>query len=726
MFFNLHLFFPSLSFVTCTIIPNLAPLHLPNFILPMTPCRQKIISMKFLSENLPHTNNVPIEVIKMQRTLPKIKATPTKLSMSNIFQDRMWNCINVVIYYNYYDKKQISDSHYSIDLVSNFRSHVGYKDDLVSDHMYHFTRPTHDHFSILVIPDVPEEKFWQHWKSFVSQRPPIYTNFKVLFLPNKLCIHAKLNTAPKQVHFICNNKFQNPNLIFPPLSPVFEPCWKLRDRGFEQKHAIKNLLSSILNLRPNLSRTFDPSCLPQYQDEDHDYVPQLTVGLQVGIIDKIWNPLKTLQFTEESFNYISCYREETIVYSMYLTPFDATSWAMVVTSLLVISLVVDLFVRFYLKITSAPSSLLFFLGSIIEEPSSPPSSGVAANPHFRLASIWYLFASVVLSNGYISFLITNLNAPFPPKIFDTIESLHCGPYKQNVTFGGINALYKNFIGRSRGNIFQQNNATLFRREHERSPCFSILSNKTELGPMFPMSFYELGNYVNIFYSNKKMDEVRMQFSYQFFSQKMRWYPRKLWGVKETLRPAKPIVPHYTEINEYVEDEVVACTKSVFFAEGDRVELQRQKFERLYPRVNFYVGKDPLLKNVIHLILYSSIYSKFPPFLQSVSESGLLQRLLNDTIKEEVRNVVSNVKKIRAKNPQRYRTRENSKVKPQSFESSVVTIFIILGLLLSIAIVCFLLEVGPRNLKNLYKFLLLKSPRYLKRKQRKIKPQGSQV
>ncbi|OXA42550.1 hypothetical protein Fcan01_22869 [Folsomia candida] len=206
------------------------------------------------------------------------------------------------------------------------------------------------------------------------------------------------------------------------------------------------------------------------------------------------------------------------------------------TFLIGISILVDLFVRYNLKIELAPSSLLFFVGLMVDEPSNPPNSRVGRNQHFRLASIWWLLASIVLTNVYISFLVTNLNAPFPPKIFDTVESLYCAAKNENLTTNKLGSWRKRFEKRGEGDhafhpnatleiwimqLFNFNNATFFRNLHESSTCFSILSNKTHKTLAFHPWNYELHKFLGLI----KMSGTEFQLAHQFYTQPMRWYPK---------------------------------------------------------------------------------------------------------------------------------------------------------------------------------------------------------
>lgn len=116
---------------------------------------------------------------------------------------------------------------------------------------------------------------------------------------------------------------------------------------------------------------------------------------------------------------------------------------------------------------------------------------------------------------------------------------------------------------------------------------------------------------------------------------------------------------------------MACGKSVFFAESERIELQRQNYERSYHKIKFYTGKEPLLKEALHLSFFSSKFSKIPAFFQRVTESGLIKVLFNSSIKAELKFVLNNTKRIIAKNPERF-GRERKKFKPQKLESSFTT------------------------------------------------------
>lgn len=81
--------------------------------------------------------------------------------------------------------------------------------------------------------------------------------------------------------------------------------------------------------------------------------------------------------------------------------------------------------------------------------------------------------TVVLSNGYISFLITKVNGPPPPKLFDTIKSLLCKPILKEKTFSEttFNRFQDEILGRV------ESETRIYREYHNESDCFSVLSSK---------------------------------------------------------------------------------------------------------------------------------------------------------------------------------------------------------------------------------------------------------
>ncbi|OXA54830.1 hypothetical protein Fcan01_11316 [Folsomia candida] len=154
----------------------------------------------------------------------------------------------------------------------------------------------------------------------------------------------------------------------------------------------------------------------------------------------------------------------------------------------------------------------------------------------------------------------------------------------------------------------------------------------------------------------------------------------------------------TRINEWIEEEVVACGKSVFFADSERIELQRLNFEKSYPKIKFYTGKEPLLKEALYLPLYSSLYSKVPRLFETMMESGLLQVLFNNSIKAELELVMNKTKNIIAKDPAKF-GQEERKFNPQKLKSSLVTLFVIMGALIWLGGFCFTSEYGNSWLKG---------------------------
>ncbi|OXA41155.1 hypothetical protein Fcan01_24018 [Folsomia candida] len=704
---------------------SLSP-KLHNFLATNTLCRQKIMSNGIHSENLPHTKGTPIELGLIKGLDGSYVINRT---MSNIFQDRRWTCVNVLIYCNYND----TNLHNYYWKGYSYRIHkalqninLGYK----HGSSFYPTLPVYDYFSVLVITNLEDElEFWKSWEpTYVKQKPGIFPNFKILLLKQtnvKLCVHSKVFSLSRRRNFICEGVEINPEIMYKPNLKLLsaEPCWNLYDENYKNSAIMRSIFWQILNMRENLTSKFHRPC------EYDEYYSRPT--MQMGDLNFIAKyvpdnvPLAVIHFTHKSLNYISCFRKEAIVYSMYVKPLDLSSWTLLFSFLLVISILTDLFIRYHLKINLAPSSFLFFLGSIIDEPSNPPNSEVGRNPHFRLGSIWWLLASIVATNGYISFLVTNLNAPFPPKIFDTVESLYCQGKKENLTTIELIDSTERFEKRCEGDHvfhpnatldrrvlerFNLNNVTFFENWHRGSHCFSILSNRRYDTLVFHPWSYELHDSLEL-----RRHDDEFQLAHQFYSQPMRWYPKKLWTMKlvpfasKLLLDVKSYMKYYNShylqflssarINDWIEEEVVTCGKSVFFADSERIELQRQNFERSYPKIKFYVGTEPLLKEPLHLSFYSSIYSKVPRLFETATESGLIQVLYNNSIKAELKFVMNNTKRIIAKNPERY-GREGERFKSQKLESSLVTLFVISGVLIGLGFTCFVAEYGKGNGRRL--------------------------
>lgn len=510
----------------------------------------------------------------------------------------------------------------------------------------------------------------------------------------------------------------------------------------------------IINLGGNLSLSFDKNC--RKINKLQSSLEGATLAIEEirdfhGMI-----PYSVISYADNKINYITFYREEGMVYSMYFSPFDKLSWALLVTFLAGISTFRDLFVRFYLKFNLAPSTFLFFLGSIIDEGSTPVNSVVAGNLSFRLASIWWLLSAVVLSNGYISFLITGLNAPFPPTTFETLESLYCTNEKKDAltpiegkvmaseflnNIKGIvdNTTYPNITKtdmdyRSIMENFNYNNITFFRNFH-KPHCFTFLSNKTQDGLVFNPMTYEIFNYaLSRLYASylPQRIEAQVHFCIQFITQYMRWYPKRLWTTQQLPVPTQfPLDRktftdffnmHYFNItrqtvNQWAEDVITDCSnKAALFGEAYIIDVTKQKLERLYPQKNFYQGADSLPKQPLYLFFFTSRYSKVARLFQAVMEGGIFQVLLNDSIKVEVDNVMNVTKRIMDSDPDPF-SKEEAKVKPQNLKSSLITVFILMGISLGLAAWLFLAEYVKLNFRRIcmyVQFLMLKGLKNLKK------------
>ncbi|OXA41471.1 hypothetical protein Fcan01_23773 [Folsomia candida] len=400
-------------------------------------------------------------------------------------------------------------------------------------------------------------------------------------------------------------------------------------------------------------------------------------------------PYKSFLYKSVTYNYISCYKEERIAYAIYLQPFDLSSWIFVAVTILMVSLLTDIYIRYYLGIRSVPSSLLYYLGNILDEPSNPSSSKVGDKTAFRTGSICYLLMTVVLSNGYINFLITKVNGPLPPKIFDTIKSLYCQDFNSSFDNEEVVEINESWRYRYDGD----DDVKIFKELHQKSDCFSLLSYKMVMKKVFrENTFFIIKLFQHLFVNNSQASK---EFFLMYSQNKMRWYPKKLWDLVNDDMVNENETISISKINEWAIEELLDCGKSVYFTESEVFTLLKQYFEKNLPNINFYVGKELLSPNSIYLNLYISKYSKVPKLLNSVMESNLV----GNKYFKEVEIIEEITKNLFEKNRTRYDKIKKPKRLP--LESSLLTVFRIFAISLGISIVCLFLEVG-KHLPKVYR------------------------
>lgn len=122
-----------------------------------------------------------------------------------------------------------------------------------------------------------------------------------------------------------------------------------------------------------------------------------------------------------SYAYVSCYREAKLSFQMYTDPFQWPIWSAIGITLVVCSVFVDLFTKFILKLNRS-TSFLFFLSSILEETSFIPRE-LEKRAAFKISIGPCILVTMILSQASISLVINGLNAPFPSKKYDTIDSI---------------------------------------------------------------------------------------------------------------------------------------------------------------------------------------------------------------------------------------------------------------------------------------------------------------
>lgn len=122
-----------------------------------------------------------------------------------------------------------------------------------------------------------------------------------------------------------------------------------------------------------------------------------------------------------AYSYISCYREPKLSFQLYTGPFQWPIWLLLGITLIVCTILVDIFTQFVLKLNSS-TSFLYFLGSILEETSSLPTNLIQSFV-FKISIGPCILLTMILSQAYVGLVINGLKAPLPPKKYDTVATI---------------------------------------------------------------------------------------------------------------------------------------------------------------------------------------------------------------------------------------------------------------------------------------------------------------
>ncbi|OXA53908.1 hypothetical protein Fcan01_10531 [Folsomia candida] len=400
----------------------------------------------------------------------------------------------------------------------------------------------------------------------------------------------------------------------------------------------------------------------------------------------------TVKFT--GLEFLTCYKESSIDFQFYITPFQPALWAGLAVS--VASIVSVTLLALYCigmhKVLFSP--WLFILATLFEE--APPIPGqIEKLSWLRMIFGSWCLMTVILTNCYSGLMITELNAPFKSYTKETFPDLSCGgDYEKGVNSNSnflkdVVPYYKAF-GQYIDFVTKENLLMILNigNAAKNEACFSLLSLTFEAldevvrVPEFLLDLKE-NTPLNRISENVvggsplSSNEVINTFTPEEISNLNLLHPK---------HPHFPIsiysqrsLPSYSEFQKIVESEIVSCGRSVFIAESDYLAAEFEFLSRNYFWIKFTRGKQVRHPVPFGVIFSGEVISKIPGYYRILFETGIYQRI----------EVEMRVRKWAARQPVGERREEKPAM--MELDGGILTPFVICSAVLLGAIVCFLVE-----------------------------------
>ncbi|OXA36736.1 hypothetical protein Fcan01_28491 [Folsomia candida] len=338
-------------------------------------------------------------------------------------------------------------------------------------------------------------------------------------------------------------------------------------------------------------------------------------------------------------------------------------WICLLICLTIVVSCLTLYTRYYDSVTGPSDGIrwvspwLNVLSILFEEPASVPAI-LEKRAFYRLVfGIWSLMA-VFKTNCYNGIMITNLNAPLPGTKVEEWNDIVC----ERIA-GGVNLSHKEItawvektaISKYWGNAVVVDNQVYdtikLTNPFESENCFRLLS------PILPRPFFlkrstlpanrffhfeyykywDLDRYLRNHYLN---GDIRNP-EFQLLNPK---HGRELPDLSE-----RNVTKSTEELNEMLTREILKCGKTVWIADSDEPEMSG---------LNFYNDGE----------------SKIPQYFQGIIDAGIWSRLEQEKWSKYLsRRVKSRV--------------DTNKVSPVRLNESILTLFVLCGFLIVLALVC---------------------------------------
>lgn len=708
-------------------------------------CRQTIIFNNLPIESLQNTNNVPITIKKITNIGLSFKNIGKRTIRNNhiknhirlLINNKGLKCENIIFLLDvnlfFFDKKFAEISNDFLDILT--------LSQIENDGKFGTPYLSPDKTNIFIIPNCNKKiflkKLTESKTNFFKRINNHFSNdyateylLLVIFLPNVDSNLKKLGNSFCYFPLEGDSRFgffkcQNKIIKLPQLHNKMDLCWSFQNLklfsmrkiryeddslklGFDDKYKFYKLVKLIyLHINGSGScvknhysfKGFFSDLLP-FDSKRYKYEARFT----------------SILIETQGYGFLTCHQVKKLDFSIYYSPFKKELWGCILLSIISLTIVTDIFLRFKLKLVNK-YSIFIYISSIIDESPIIPKL-LEKTQFFRiLTSLWFLIAGF-LSSICISKLIEKFNSNLDTKKYETFDQILC---KNNIQYLKPNFISENISYLEIYYIVKELNISLSgpgliwthdyykKINNINTKCFSLLSDpiaeNTEgmyIDSGMAYNFYS--KLVNILKKHYNFITILSNHTQNLIHNLMhprhRKFPEKFNNKSyNNLHYSSNYYSNfnyfkYNEISSNIESEIVKCGKSVWVDKVSRVNENFEYLRKKYPIIKFYKSSSSIFPEREELTFPTAV-SKLPYYFRNFVEQGIYQKNSKESEKTRIFLRLNKTKKIIKK---LWKTEMLSKAnfKRISLKGNVQTLFIIYGILIITAIVSILFE--------LYKFI----------------------
>jgi hypothetical protein len=422
--------------------------------------------------------------------------------------------------------------------------------------------------------------------------------------------------------------------------------------------------------------------------------------------------------------FVSCFVKEQLPFKSYVKSFHKEVWISIVSVCMLISITVFVLNRYY-KLSKSFSPFFFFISTLLEEPFSVPSA-VWNNRIFKTLTISWILTAMVFTNLYIGLMISDVTAPLQGekvKSFNKVLRADGNDFKNMANQSGqlIRFWLRNFTdysgkkwpiqklrpacdfssrSLSRFQYFDSRGYELHHSRFHDKKGFALLQKPLETCPeknlstavqkkffSYPWMYNEIGLLEQELLTSRvsgaeKAYVMRLK---TFFLPRNRYHPKH----PKFLSTNDNAIPYY--LSAAVEEELIACGKSIYIGESKDLERELLYLRSNYPRKGFYMSNDTFETKGSRPVIWmfrNSARSKAPHYFKLLIEGGIRDGILSLRSHKYYA--------MRSIGTKLIKEAESKMNKSSGMAGSIQTIFLILLYILSFATLVFLAEIIIKN------------------------------